>query len=148
MRYIRAKKIKFGGVTFDSEFEFKVFNILKDNFELKTIDAHFPVCVRPQTQWFKAQNWRVDFRIKLPKVLNNSEYLYVEAKGIIQQEFKEKMKNLSYFRPDIFENLVIVSPVNQCIVQGFNTVKIHDLSSFLYPERLEDFVNHCKKRIT
>lgn len=147
MRYIKAKKVSYGGVVFDSQFEFNVFNALRSAFSATAIEVHTPLTVRPRTRWFKSQEWKVDFRVALKDSVNSSSQLYVEAKGIIQDDFKEKLKNLSYFRPDVFENLVIVSPTARKILIGINSVTIKDFTDFLLHKEFEGLVNHCKKEL-
>ncbi len=147
MDYYRAKKITWGGISFDSEFEFKVFNTLRTYFGTASIKVHVPLVVRPETAWFPEQLWKIDYVVRIPpESLSNDSSLYIECKGIIQEDFKEKMKNLSYFRPDVFENLVVIAPKVQTIVRGFGTLDLYALEGFLDKEDISGLVNCCKKR--
>lgn len=139
--YYKASKVNWGNITFDSKLEFEVFRTLKRRFYLPNISVHQPIVIRPKTTWFKPQLWKVDFVIKTKEL--QGEKLYVEVKGIVQADFKERMKNLSYFFPQIFENLVVVCPVSQTIVRGFTAYGTKDFELALQGN-LVQLVSQCK----
>ncbi|MEL7038911.1 MAG: hypothetical protein AAFO04_25380 [Cyanobacteria bacterium J06592_8] len=157
MRRIQSNTPEWGGRKYRSNFELEVFHILRKRYGVTRIKYENPVIVRPQTNWYKAQDWRCDFRIdgiqemlSLPvleipieNVSPQLDRFYVEAKGIIDDEFKEKMKNLTYFRPDIFQRLIIVAPKVQTIFRGFITYDMKRFSALLGDELT--LVNACKK---
>ncbi len=143
MRYYKANPVTWGGIKFDSEFEFCVFNCLRKYFDVRDIKVHKGLTVRPKTRWFPEQAWRVDFTV----MQQNNVLLYVESKGIISEDFKQLMKNLSYFRPDVFERLVVVAPKVKTIARGFLAIDIDSVDVMLTVSDYDGLVSFCKKEI-
>ncbi|MEA5500360.1 hypothetical protein VB834_09265 [Limnoraphis robusta Tam1] len=141
MRMIQARRETYKGIVFDSQFELETMKTLEKYFPLPSIKVHQPIEVRPKSNWFPSQDWKVDFTVCQDK----KPVLYVESKGFIQAEFKEKMKNLAYLKPEIFEKLVIVCPVITTVARGFVTYDLRTFNRYLTQCNLDGLVNDCKK---
>lgn len=92
-------------VSFDSQFEFQVFRIINQCFELKNIDFQFKLELKPKTQYSGAINYFVDFRVK--DFFGN--YFYIEAKGLMLKEASLKIKLLEILKPEVHSKLIICS---------------------------------------
>jgi hypothetical protein len=142
MKMIQARCGVHRGIKFDSQLELETMRILEKHFSLPNILCHKPVQVRPKSKWFPAQEWKIDFTVMSDK----SPVLYVESKGYVQAEFKEKMKNLAYLKPEIFEKLIIVCPVADTIVRGFVAYDLKTFDRYLESKNLDGLISDCKSR--
>jgi len=104
---IKAKKTKFNGITFDSEYESKVYIELMKRYGSDKITPHFPLSIKPATEVFKELNWAVDFKIE-----HVQEVFYYEAKGLLTEEFRLKIQLLEWRQPEAYKRLFIVCPNN------------------------------------
>lgn len=143
--FYKPNKVTWGGITFDSCMEYNIFNLLRCYFSLSQIKVHLPLIVRPSSPWFPETKWKVDYCITNVPDLNGNK-LYIEVKGLVTTEFKEKMKSLAYFCPAVFENLVIITEKPQTIVRGFRSIDESCLDSFLTEKQYSELVNFCKVR--
>lgn len=142
--YYLANKVSWGGIEFDSQFEFSIFKVLRDYFPLTGIKIHEPLIIRPATKWFDKQEWKIDYVCSCEDIEIGNR-IYIECKGIIQDDFKERLKNLSYFCPTIFENLIIITPRIQTIVRGFHSYDERTLRGFLEDKNFQGLVETCKR---
>ena len=144
MQYYKATRIEYGGINFDSKFEFEVYKTLISHFKPALVKVHEPLVIRPRTQWFPAQVWKVDYVVNGVDSLEGGK-LFVECKGIIQADFKERIKNLAYFCPLVFQNLVIVTPSSQSVVRGLIAYGGKDFYNILSSKDYVSLVDSCKK---
>lgn len=95
-------------ICFDSQFEFEVFKVINAQFPLEHINFHFKLELKPKTQYSAPINYLVDFRVRTP-----NDFLYIEAKGLMTKEASLKIKLLEILKPEIRNNLIIVSEKKQ-----------------------------------
>ena len=139
---IQSKPRIYKGIKLDSGLEESVLRCLEQYFPLPSILCHKGLLIRPESQWFPAQEWKVDFTV----LQERKPFIYIEAKGYIQVEFKEKMKNLAYLKPEIFEKLIVVCPEINSIARGFVSYDLKTLDRYLSKNDINGLINDCKKR--
>ncbi|WP_346291593.1 hypothetical protein [Sphaerothrix gracilis] len=93
---------------FDSELEFTVYLALRQT--KKQVIIKPSVVVIPSSQKYQEKVWKCDYCLLAGKTI------YVEAKGkwLLHDKaelelFRMKLQCIEYFRPDLFENLILVS---------------------------------------
>lgn len=125
----KAVKTVVEGVTLDSEWEANVYRHLLKLFDQEYIICHSPINVLPASKHFPVLNWRCDFQLLLPW---RKTPLYIEAKGVCDDKFKVLMQTLSYTKPHVIDNLIVVhSECNHRIGTTIRTVDIHTMYQFL-----------------
>lgn len=127
MSRIQAHRVEYKGIVFDSIFELETMKVIEKYFPLRSVLVHHSIDVRPASLWFPKQKWKIDFAI----FQNKKPFLYLESKGFVTPDFKERVKNLAYLKPEVFEKLVVVTPMPQTIVRGFVGVNLRLLDSYL-----------------
>lgn len=94
---------------FDSRFELNVFQLLRPIPRVVLIEKDHRVMVLPQTQHFPQRNWRIDFRLETTLGFD----IFLECKSqatALHADFRRTLENLSYFKPEVFQKLLIVLP--------------------------------------
>lgn len=128
-RVMKPVRTEFEGIQFDSQWEVTVYHNLRMFFPRESIQCHLPLEVLPKSEFFPALNWRVDFTI-----LDNSlrSPLYVEAKGIVNQEIKLVLQGLAFTQPDLFKRLIVVAPQSGIkLGSKLVTCNLHVMSAYL-----------------
>ena len=144
-QYIKAKKIEWGNITFDSQFEFNIFQLLKSHFKLTQIEVHKPLTIRPESVYFPAQKWKIDFVVTSHLFGQDFDSLYIEVKGLVQLCDKERFRNIAYFLPEVYRNLVVISPVTQTVVRGLISYGANDFAEMLAKGKYVEMVTNNKR---
>jgi len=130
------KKVRYDGLLFDSLFEREIYSIIK-TFDPRVI--HHPkiplipntrqkgyvapiIGFVPSSAW-KVPTWTPDFFSPLANC-------YIEAKGLMTDDFKLKMQVLFQVNSQVLDSLVVVSRKKQ-EWQGIRTTTCHQLISWL-----------------
>ena len=94
---------------FDSRFELNVFQLLRPIPRVILIEKDHRVMVLPRTEHFPQRNWRIDFRLETTLGFD----IFLECKSqatALHADFRRTLENLSHFKPEVFEKLLIVLP--------------------------------------
>lgn len=124
------KKCTLNGLTFDSHLERDVYLRLCAHLDPKDVLHHQsaryePVLISSPTKRFPKWEWRCDFHI--PKL-----QLWVEAKGVVTDEWKLVVHALDCLNPSALDNLIVVSNVGgKRIADKLYTVDLDRLSAYL-----------------
>ncbi len=112
---------------FDSQLEFKVFQILESSYLVKSLEVHPPIqLIPPKTCkcYPNGKNWKVDFIAKnnggLPSMI-------VEAKGRVTKEFPLILAMFERSNPKMFEKLWLVFdkiPSNNHLVKHLSKLDV------------------------
>lgn len=96
------------GIQFDSNFELQVYRELTKLTEMRPhtrIDVHHTLPLKPASKHYKAIDYVVDFAV----LIAGRSAIYIEAKGVITDDFILRMKMLDYFYPVIHDRLILVA---------------------------------------
>jgi hypothetical protein len=114
-------------ITFDSIFEARVYQILRQHCSDCTIATQYPLLIKPETALYKQLNWCVDFYV-YRRDGNKSKDLYIEAKGISQPEFIRNLQYFQFFNSRQFENLLIVTEKERKIDKNIQSIGLKEFS--------------------
>ncbi|MDJ0650292.1 MAG: hypothetical protein QNJ60_16485 [Xenococcaceae cyanobacterium MO_188.B19] len=124
-------------IKFDSQLEFKVFQVLNSSSLVSSIIPHHQVKLIPKNTshvFPGGKTWKVDF---LVKGQHKEPLFLVEAKGIIQRDFPFILNLLEQNRPELFNKLWIVFndkvPTSKLVVKNLRknrTPKLVTLREF------------------
>lgn len=118
-----AIKCELNGIVFDSKLERNVYLALLVGFKAEDIKVHYPIPIAEANRHYPAWSWKIDFFI--PK-LN----LYIDAKGVRTEGFKEKLHAISVLRPDVLDRLVIVGDkAGEKVTRAIKTITIPELNA-------------------
>jgi hypothetical protein len=106
-RVHKAIRSEFEGIWFDSQWELSIYQNLRMLFPKESIYCHVAVTVLPPNECFPALNWKVDFMVSDSSLKTP---LYIEAKGVVNQEIKLVLQALSHTNPNILKRLLVVTP--------------------------------------
>lgn len=114
-------------IRFDSQLEFKVFQVLNNSPITSVIIPHHEVLIIPKKSSYvfpSGKTWKVDF---LVKGHHKETLCLVEAKGIINRDFPFILNLLEQNRPELFNKLWIVFdskiPVSKLLVKNLRKSK-------------------------
>jgi hypothetical protein len=96
------------GIQFDSGYELKVYKELVKLTELypsTRLDVHHVLPLKPASEKYNAIDYVVDFAV----LIAGHNPVYIEAKGVITDEFILRMKMLDYFHPSIHNRMILAS---------------------------------------
>lgn len=128
-RVMKPVRAEFEGIQFDSQWELSVYQNLRMLFPKESIYCHVALTVLPPNECFPALNWKVDFMISDDSL---SAPVYVEAKGIVNQEIKLVLQALAHTNPGILKRLVIVCPQTGIkLGKRLITCNLHLLTAYL-----------------
>ena len=122
-----AESAKLGSIIrFDSQLEFKVFQVLNGSSMVSNIISHHQVQIIPKKKssvFPSGKTWKVDF---LVKGHHKEPLCLVEAKGIIQRDFPFILNLLELNKPELFNRLWIVFndrvPTSKLLVKNLRKV--------------------------
>ena len=127
-----ADSAKLGAVIrFDSQLEFRVFQVLNNSSLVSSIIPHHQVKLIPKNTshvFPNGKTWKVDF---LVKGHHKEPLCLVEAKGMIQRDFPFILNLLEQNRPELFSKLWIVFndkvPASKLLVKNLRKNRIPKL---------------------
>jgi len=97
-------------IIFDSILEYNVYlqiiRVVKPEF----VTIHHPLLIWTASKRYHDFTWCCDFAIRLPKGV-----IFVEAKGMVTDEFKHRLRALDKFTPEVFDRLLIVNQLKKKI---------------------------------
>lgn len=137
-----SNRVEYKGYVFDSKFECSTYQMLETYISPKRILVHKDIVVRPASNWFHEQTWKVDFTI-LDDAWNYP-ILFVESKGYARLDFKEKLKYIAYLFPKIYERLVVVMPQQTKVVRGLVAYDLKGLENYIRMSAFHQCANACK----
>lgn len=106
---LKPKHTVVNGIQFDSIFESLVYRDLK-TFAHCEVSVQRPLEIKPATWKFPSLWLKIDFDIQ--SKVDPEDYLLVEAKGIITDEFNFRIQFFEHFHPDQYQRLLLVFPDN------------------------------------
>jgi hypothetical protein len=91
-------------VTFDSYLEYNTYSEIIRVVKPAWVQIHKPMFIHEESKYFPPLTWCVDFTLNLP----NGE-LYVEAKGVVDESFKTRIRALDLLKPNTLDKLIVVA---------------------------------------
>ena len=91
----------------DSILEYSVYEILKKNVPIELIGIHEKIVVKNKTKHFDKCLWSVDFTVRT--TVDDMFPTLIEAKGIVDDNFRYKLQLLDQYNPDQVDRLIVVS---------------------------------------
>lgn len=128
-------------VKFDSQFEFRVYQLLREYVADEYIHIHHPIKLKPKTAYSNAVTYVVDFLVAIEP---SKTPIYVEAKGCLTPEAKLKFQVMELLRPEDRKLILLVSEKreNYFGVQFPQSLNLVDLR-----QELERKINNDEQKI-
>ena len=129
---------------FDSTLEFNVYLKLIKMYSVSRVKRQHPVLYIPPGECYpKGKLWKVDFAIRSSTYEHDYSF-YIEAKGAITADFRDKMPILEHTNPEVFRRLFLIFgsriPVKSKVVRNLLATKhirqIYTLKKFQQLEKL------------
>jgi hypothetical protein len=117
-------------IAFDSIFEAKVYQELILGNGDYTVTRQHPLLIKPETNLYKRLEWCVDFYIYNPTI-SNSNFLYIEAKGVSQPEFIRNLQYFQFFNQKDYSKLIIVTEEGRKIDRNIKSVGFSEFKQLI-----------------
>jgi hypothetical protein len=108
---------------FDSIFEAKVYQLLRQKYPKNNVVCQYPLRIKPATAKYKELCWAVDFAVTHEKTR-----FYVEAKGLALPEFRRNLQYLQFFNDVAWNNTYIVCETSTRIDQQVRALSFKEFA--------------------
>lgn len=94
---------------FTSKFEGEVYRTLASQVNPSWIRVQQSLIIKPATPRFPERTWKCDFRVQPPSHIYYPT-INIEAKGLVNRDFRIILEQLEYFTFEEFERLWVILP--------------------------------------